>query len=403
MNPVALALLPALALSAPPPTTKRIAVLLVPMDMGAEASTVKLEAYMNESLEQHRSYVLRKTDDLFGLPSDEQAEASLKRARTGFEESRLAFEAREEEDAERKLRATIKEYAKAAGAMKECGNLCDAVAMYAAVLHSRGEVEEAKIALLDLLALSPTYELDRKKFTQDFISFRAQVATSRSAQLRGNLNVKSRPAGARVYLDGEFQGYTPVSLQTLPIGKHVLRLERPGCKQHGAVVEVTPEEQEIATDLSPTPPFKAYDSLLDKLAQEVTREKGGATMASIAKTLNLDRGVVGTVKEINESGGLELLVGIFDLKAGKKLSGKKIIFQGDEYGQLKSEVGRLVNQLVNAADGGGEKLVKTSDPLEGRHGTEDWNAEDRGGGRTGSEKKRRGKDPLDSVSGTEEW
>ena len=33
---------------------------------------------------------------------------------------------------------------------------------------------------------------------------------------------------ARIFLDGEFQGYTPMKLETLPIGKHILRVERPG-------------------------------------------------------------------------------------------------------------------------------------------------------------------------------
>src|SRR5206468_4624379 len=120
-------------------------------------------------------------------------------------------------------------------AMKNCGHLCDAIAMYSQTLQQRGDSEEAKINIVDLLALNNTYELDRKKFTQDFISLRSQVATSRSAQLRGNVQVKSRPAGARVYLDGEFQGYSPMTLQTLQIGKHLLRLERPGCKVYGAL------------------------------------------------------------------------------------------------------------------------------------------------------------------------
>ncbi len=403
MKLLALALLPSVALSTPPPTTKRIAVLLVPMDQLAEANVVKLEAYMNEALGTYAGYAVKRSDDLFGLPVDDEAEQSLERANTGYSESRAAFEARDLEDAERKLRATLKEFGKAAAALTDCGNLCDTAAMYASVLHARGDVEEAKIALLDLLALGPTYELDRKRYTQDFISFRAKVATGRTAQLRGNVNVKSRPSGARVYLDGEFQGYTPLTLQTLPVGKHLLRVERPGCKRFGKIVEVTPEDVEESIELKPTPAYKAYDALLDKLALEVAKDKGGPTMASIAKTLSLDRALVGTLKEISESGATELVMGLFDLRTGKRLAWKKAVFQGDEYGQLKSEVSRLVNHLVNAAEGGGEKVVKTKDPLDGTSGMEDWNAEDRGGIRTASEKKKRRGDPLDGVSGTEDW
>ncbi len=395
------ALLPALAVAAPPPTPRRIAVLLVPMDKGAEAWSTKVETYMNEALKEYSGLSIRTSDDLFGVPSDDEAESSLKRAETGFNESKAAFEKREYEDAERKLRATVKEFGKAAAALKTCAHLCDAVAMYAAVLQARGDTEEAKIATLDLVSLNPTYEIDRKKFPPDYMSLRASVATSRNAQLRGNIVVKTRPAGARVYLDGEMQGYTPLHLNTLPIGKHLLRLERPGFKKYGSVVEVTPEDTEVATDLSPTPGYKAYDGLLDKLAGEAKSDKGGSTMASIAKTLDLDRGVVVVLKEVNDSGGLEMHTSLFDLRGGKRLATKKSNFQGDEYGQLKSEMGRVVNQVMNQAEGGTEKRSASSDPLENRHGMDDWNETDRGGNRTS--KSGKGGDPLNGKSGMEDW
>src|SRR5690242_4723845 len=101
MHLAALALLPALALSAPPPTSKRISVLLVPMDQGAEAATVKLETYMNEALGQYPNLSVKKTDELFGLPPDEEAAAALKRAEAGYSEGRTAFDARANDDAER--------------------------------------------------------------------------------------------------------------------------------------------------------------------------------------------------------------------------------------------------------------------------------------------------------------
>ncbi|MBL8953320.1 MAG: PEGA domain-containing protein [Myxococcaceae bacterium] len=394
-------LLPVFALAAPPPTPRRIAVLLVPMDKGAEAWSTKVEAYMNEALKEYSGLSIKTSDDLFGLPADEEAESSLKRAETGFNESKAAFEKREYEDAERKLRATIKEFTKAAPALKQCGHLCDAVAMYAAVLQARGDAEEAKIATLDLVSLNPTYEIDRKKFPPDYMSLRASVATSRNAQLRGNVVVKSRPAGARVYLDGEMHGHTPVTLNTLQIGKHLLRIERPGFKRYGTVVEVTPEDTEVATDLSPTPGYKAYDGLLDKLAGEAKGDKGGGTMASIAKTLDLDRGVVVVLKEVNEAGGLEMQTSLFDLRGGKRLATKKSTFQGDEYGQLKSEIGRAVNQVMTSAEGGGEKRSASSDPLDNRHGMDDWNESDRGGNRTS--KSGKGGDPLNGKSGMEDW
>lgn len=389
------------AFAAPPPSDKKVAALILPMDKSAEALMLKVESFANEALNEYDGFKVRSSDDMFGVAVDEEASASLKRAELGFKESKTSFDDRNYEDAERKLRATIKEYSKAVAAMKTCGNLCESVAMYAAVLQARGDVEEAKISILDLLALAPTYELDRKRYPQNFLALKAQVATSRNAQLRGGLIVKTKPAGARVFVNGELQGYSPVTVSTLPIGKHLVRIERPGFKQLGAMVEITPEDQEITQELTSTSGYKAYYGLMDRLAGEAIKDKGGSTMNSVANSLKLDRAVIGVLRDL-ESGTTELTMGYFDLKTGKRIAMKRASFQGDEFGQLRGEVGRMVNQLVNAADQEAAG-TKSSDPLENKGGMEDWTGDDRGGKNTKRDKKSSGGDPLDRTSGTEDW
>jgi hypothetical protein len=395
-------LLPAVALAAPPPTPRRISALLIPMDQGAEGSSVKLETYMNEALEQFSGFTVKKPEELFGMPADDEASASLKRGQKGLEESLEAYNARDYEDAERKLRATLKELQGAVGAMGSCVELCEATALYAAVLYLRGDTEEAKLNLVDLMALNPTFELSPKRYNKDFISLRASVATSRSSSLRGSVTVKSQPLGARVYLDGEFQGYTPATLPPLQVGKHMIKLSRPGFRQYGQLIEVTPDDAEITAELSPTNNYKKYDSQLDKVAGEIVKTTPSPSVVTMGKALSIDRGLLGTVKDLGPN-GTELVVGFFDLRDGKKLASRRIVLQGDEFGQEKQEMSRLVNYLVNNGMGGGEQKVKASDPLENRHGMEEWNGDDQGGrSRQVTEKKKKG-DPLDGVNGTEDW
>jgi len=407
MKALALLLLPSLALAAPPPSRpQRISSLLVPMDPTAEASGPKMESYMNEALAEFQNYTLRKPEDLFGLPQDEEALVALKRGKQGYEESLAAFDKKEYEDAELKIRATLKELEKAASAMTaSCNPLCDATALYAAVMHQRGDVEEAKLALLDLMALNPTYEMDTKRYSRDFIALRVQVATGVHAALRGGATVKSRPAGARVYIDNEFKGHTPLTLTTLPVGKHLLRLERPGFRMYGQLLEVSPDDVEASTALQPTEDYKAYDARLDGVASEVMRANATSStaVAGLGKALGLERGFVGTVRDIPDTGTTELVLGLFDMSNGKRLGVRRVVLQGDEFGQLKSEMGRLVNHLLNNAEGGAEKRVKASDPLENSHGMDEWNREDRGGKRRDQEKKSKKGDPLEGVNGTEDW
>ena len=405
MKALALVLLPTLALAAPPSGARRIASLLVPMDVAAEANGPKMESYMNEALDSFQAYSVRKPEELFGLPPDEEAQASLKRGELGYKESLEAFEKKEYEDAERKVRATLKELQKAAAAMTtSCTPLCDVTALYAAVMQQRGDLEEAKLALLDLMALNPMYELDTKRYSRELIALRVQVATGVNAALRGGVTVKSRPAGARVYIDSEFKGYTPVTVPTLAVGKHLLRLERPGFRQYGQFLDVSLDDSEVSAELQPTDNYKAYDAKLDAVAAEVGR--GNATshaVLGLGRALGLERGLVGTVRDLADNRTTELVLGLYDMSTGKRLGTKRVVLQGDEFGQLKSEMSRVVNHLLNNADGGAEKRVKSSDPLENSHGTDEWNGEDRGGQRRSKEKKAKKGDPLEGVNGTEDW
>ena len=399
--PLLSVLLPAVVLAAPAPTIKRISPLLIAMDQGAEASALMLETYMNETLEQYGNLQLKRSEELFQSPPDDAAELSLRRAEHGYEEGRTSFDARQYLDAERKLRAALLEYQKAGAAMTECGHLCESLAMYAACAFERGDQGEARQYLIDLNALDKKLELSPKRYRKEFLAFRATVARSRQSELRGNIKVKTRPAGARVFLDGDLQGYTPHTMSTLPVGKHLVRVERPGFRPYGELVELAPEQDlEVEAELSPSQAYRSYDALLDKVAAEVTRDRPGPALSALGKSLGLDRALVGVVKEIDEQHTTELLLGLYDLPTSRKLSFRRLTFQGDEFGQLKSEVRRVVTGLIGAS--GVEKQTKTSDPLEGKSGMEDWAGENTG--QPGEKRPKKGaKDPLDSVTGTEEW
>jgi hypothetical protein len=399
MRALVLALLPALALAASPASERRVSSFLVPMDPTAEGMGVRMETYMNEALDHFQGFTVRKPEELFGLPPDTAAQAALDRARKGYSASVAAYDKKEYDEAEKKVRVVLKDLEGAAGAMQGCSPLCDALALYAALLQLRGDVEEAKLALIDLMAVAPTHELDPKRFSRELITLRVQVATGRTAQLRGSATVKSRPAGARVFVDGELVGYTPVTLPALSIGKHVVRLERPGFRLHGLLLEVTPDDVESNTTLVPTAAYKAYDAMHDKVSGEVVQ--GGSQsngVAALGQSLGLDRAMVGTLKTVEN--GTELHLGYYETRNGKRMGGRRVVLQGDEFGQLKQEMERMVNQLVNTT---GEKVRLSKDPLDNKGGTEDWSSEDRGGRAKAQEKKKKADDPLDGVSGTEDW
>src|SRR5262249_34413453 len=59
----------------------------------------------------------------------------------------------------------------------------------------------------------------------------------------GRLSVETRPTGARVFLDSQAVGVTPLSLPTVPAGDHAIRLQLDGYRLWVSTVKVAPDEQ----------------------------------------------------------------------------------------------------------------------------------------------------------------
>ncbi len=383
------------------PETVRISALVLPMDKGTEALAVRVEAFADEALSKYKQFRVKQDDQLFPVAVDAQAVAALKQADSSLQLGKSSFTARRYDEAERTLRATIGQYQKAAPALSGCSRLCEAVALNAAAMLAMGDAEEAKIGIVDLLSLNSSFAFDDALYSPQFRALQARVASSLSAQLRGSLSIKTLPAGARVLIDGEFRGYSPVTLQTLPIGKHIVKIERAGFVQTGLLVDLGPSEQQLKYELVPTAQRRAFDALADKLASEALNKQGGPTLVRLSNTLKLDRAIVGMMNEVGEA--TELVLAYVDLRTGHNLGFKRASFQKADVAQLGLEVSRLVNTLVNNAEGAAEKPSRSSDPLDHKQGTEEWQGEDQGGRNTARDKKAKRGDPLDDTSGTEDW
>ena len=75
---------------------------------------------------------------------------------------------------------------------------------------------------------------------------RAQPAAS-AARFVGALAVDSRPAGARVFMDGTLVGTTPMALPSVPAGSHAIRLEHDGYRRWASSVRIVASEKNRVT------------------------------------------------------------------------------------------------------------------------------------------------------------
>jgi hypothetical protein len=63
----------------------------------------------------------------------------------------------------------------------------------------------------------------------------------------GDVVVESKPPGAKVYVDNKLAGTTPLSLQQVSAGNHVIRLEREGYRRWSASVRIVAAERNRVT------------------------------------------------------------------------------------------------------------------------------------------------------------
>ena len=66
-------------------------------------------------------------------------------------------------------------------------------------------------------------------------------------RVTGALVVDSRPAGARVFMDGELVGATPLALPSVRAGEHAIRLERDGYRRWSSSVRIVASERNRVT------------------------------------------------------------------------------------------------------------------------------------------------------------
>ena len=69
----------------------------------------------------------------------------------------------------------------------------------------------------------------------------------------GTLSVASVPSGANVYIDNAYKGLTPVDLNAIPNGNHLLLIKRDGYKDYSRTVVVMGDTQPVTAALVPVP------------------------------------------------------------------------------------------------------------------------------------------------------
>ena len=360
---------------------RKVAVLMFPQDAKSHTASAKFVEYLEDAVDQHRDCILRRSVDVLGESTPNSAITARKKIRAALSKAKRLINEGEIDGAEEDLRSVMGEFPKAAAAMDRCGEICDAIIHLAGIEFLKGEEATARSAISDVLAMDPNFRFDGAAFDKAFMLIYRELKLKMETNGRlGMLTVESTPPGARVFVDGIERGFSPVSMESIPVGKHFIRVERAGYITYGAFVDVADTgATSVRPRLEPTEEYSDIADNIDTLSRDIERRRGSRALSRIGAKLEVDRALLGTIRTEGSKVRLNLIIADFTEQA--ILSSATRTFQEDEHGEIAREVQRLGTKVINAANyaaHNNEIKAGSSDPLDHKTGMEEWGEEDRG-------------------------
>ncbi len=364
--------------AAPAYGARSVMVFVVAEDKGAESSTGKLATLTSEAVARNAGYEVVDLRDAAGDAVPPDIRAIRKAADADLEAGKKAFDDGTLEPAEEKFRSAIKQYESCAPALEKVENYVEAHMYLAASLQLRNKQEDAKDEVIDALAIRPNYKPAGKLAGGAFADLLRAAKKENGEVHRGSASFTTVPPGGKVFIDGEFKGFSPLSVDHLAVGKHVFVFERAGYYNGGSVADVTSvDDLELKGRFNPTKDYADIEDSVGAMGQELDSATAGPNTWKVLSRFKVDRALIVNLRTSGDT--LVIDLALVDANGKKRLAKRRTSFEGEEYGAVSHEVTRLVNGVLSDAEalekGGGKKKATTRDPLDGVSGEEDWDDE----------------------------
>lgn len=183
--------------------------------------------------------------------------AALFREKTTIDVASLHAKARthlargKELSARLKPRKAIEEFSEALRILRavfpfldDLGDLEDAHFQLGMTFQALGKERPAERQYRMVLLLDPDRQLDEATVNPVVVERFGQVRERLLTSMKGSVSLLSKPEGARVFMDGEPAGRTPITIPGVTPGDHYFAMEHEGYKTWFGVVRVEPEAME---------------------------------------------------------------------------------------------------------------------------------------------------------------
>jgi len=235
-----------------------------------------------------------RTDSTSKNPADTLArvEGYIKRGKRSLRKRRY-------QSAHRSFQAAVNTLHANADALEDTKPLVRSQRLVALSQYRQGKKRSARNTLAAIVTLPGSEAPKPGTFPKKFMALEASVRAESSTRAPGSLHVAQGNKVETVYLDGKAMGRTPLNIEAVAPGAHVLRLERNGTHRSMVVTVASKQRAEAAFEVKKVHAKSVTDRIqqnrFDATVRQVALEqakKGGAQVVVVA---SLERSIVGMV------------------------------------------------------------------------------------------------------------
>ncbi|WP_224244048.1 PEGA domain-containing protein [Hyalangium gracile] len=220
----ALRLLPRVLPSAAAP---KLIVLVVPLDAPAQAQVPRLTYQAEQLLAAEGRFELLRLSDALDARGAQEREAKAREAAEALKEGLKAYD---ELDTQRALQQFDKAAQSYEGSdlSRHFPELSRARVMKIASFVANGDNKGFVRELREMLPRNPRAEFSSNYFPPDELAVIERMRKGVLADANRTLEVKTGEVPAQVFVDGQFQGFSPVALSGLTPAEHFVTVIAPG-------------------------------------------------------------------------------------------------------------------------------------------------------------------------------
>jgi hypothetical protein len=215
-----------------------------------------------------------------------------------IKQGKRSLKRRRYKSAQRSFEAAISALHRDASVLTDVTPLVRAHRLLALSQFRRGKKQAARNQLAAVVAIAGE-QPQAGSFPKKFMALEADVRAKNAKQTLGSLHVEQGEKVETVYLDGKVMGRTPLIIENVTPGHHVLRLERYEGKR-SAVVKVASAKRtqasfQVAKEEAKSVTERIQQNRFDATVRQAALKQARKSGADIVVVASLERSIVGMV------------------------------------------------------------------------------------------------------------